>query len=82
MKNLSIEGDYFKFMMEICEFMTEKFQPFKTLIASSNDSKLNSNPKLELNIEDPKDNSLINTTKIRQINEIIQLFNQFKKMLR
>ena len=61
--------------------MTDIFEPHKTVITADAMSKIEGNPKLELNLEDPKGNGLVNTTKIRKINEIIELFSQLKKIL-
>lgn len=51
------------------------------MISAYDDTILVPNPKLEVNIEDPEDKILLNTTKIRQIHEIIDLFDQFKMLL-
>ena len=81
-RKISIDGDYLKIIMEICTFMTEDFQPFKTVISVSSLSQLEADPKVELNIEDPTLKNVVTKVKIRQINEILQLLNQFKKMLK
>lgn len=80
-KKVEINEDYYLQMLEVCSFMTESFEPFQALISPYKDTHLKPNPKQELNVEDPEDKVLLNTSKIRQINEIIQLFNQFKMLL-
>ena len=82
MRGKQIKGDYIQFIEDLCQFVTQKFVPFKTLISASNEHKAKVNPQFEMNIEDPKDGSLMDTTNIRQTKEIIQLFSQFKKTLR
>lgn len=81
MKGIENDNNYYQQLLEICNFMTDHFEPYKTLISSDVKTKLQINPKLELNIEDPLDKVLLNTTKIRQINEIIQMFGQLKMLL-
>ena len=84
MKNIKVttHDDITSTIMAVCTFMTEEFQPYKTLITASPAKKVEVNSKLELNIVDPEDHCLLNTAKLRQINEIIGLFDQFKKMLK
>jgi hypothetical protein len=81
MREVPINEDYFGQIIEVCTFMTERFEPYATLIASGGTGGVAVNPKQELNLVDPRSKGLLNTAKLRQINEIVQLFNQFKLLL-
>ena len=62
--------------------MTDKFEPYHTLITANKNTVLRPNPKQELNIEDPHENALLNTARIRQMGQVLELFGAFRKLLR
>lgn len=68
MEKADKNDDFIHQIHTVCAFMSEKFQPFKTLITANKKTVLTADPKQILNIEDPQENALINTAKIRQMN--------------
>lgn len=68
MERADKNDDFIHQMNTICCFMSEKFQPYKTLITANKKTVLTADPKQILNIEDPQENTLIYTAKIRQMN--------------
>jgi DNA polymerase sigma len=66
----------------ICSFMVDKFEPYHTLITANRNTVLRANPKQELNIEDPHENTLLNTARIRQMAQILELLRAFRELLR
>ena len=80
-KGIEINDNYLRLMLEVCSYMTETFEPFKTLVSAEEKSDVQIDPTLELNIEYPTEKCLVNTSKVRLIVEIIQIFAQLKKIL-
>ena len=74
------QEDYFQQMMAVSHFMAQQFEPYRTVVTSSS-SVVQGNPKQQLNIADPESNQLLNTSKIRQMEQIIELFSQCKILL-
>ena len=64
-KNLCNETSYFHQINVICEYMSQKFKSFETLICCSKESMAKPDPNLHLNIEDPTTKQLLKTSAFR-----------------